>query len=92
MPTRRGSSLTFTGGLAGSAILAALGVVASPTWGCRSAQTDTPTDRRQTATFEPTVPNSLPAPGASPAGMVWIPGGEFSMGAADPTEIGRAHV
>src|SRR5215468_2480071 len=30
--------------------------------------------------FAPTVPNSTPAPGTVPAGMVWIPGGEFSMG------------
>ncbi|KAF1710696.1 sulfatase-modifying factor 1 [Pseudoxanthomonas kalamensis DSM 18571] len=37
--------------------------------------------------FEPTVPNMAPAPGPAPEGMVWIPGGEFSMGAADP--LGR---
>jgi formylglycine-generating enzyme required for sulfatase activity len=35
-------------------------------------------------TFAPTVPNDAEAPGPTPAGMVWIPGGEFSMGAADP--------
>jgi formylglycine-generating enzyme len=35
-------------------------------------------------TFLPTVVNSLKAPGPAPQGMVWIPGGEFSMGAADP--------
>jgi sulfatase modifying factor 1 len=29
---------------------------------------------------EPTVLNTKPAPGQRPAGMVWIPGGEFSMG------------
>jgi formylglycine-generating enzyme len=34
--------------------------------------------------FERTVPNAAAAPHAAPAGMVWIPGGEFSMGAADP--------
>jgi formylglycine-generating enzyme required for sulfatase activity len=34
--------------------------------------------------FEPTVANPAPAPGPAPAGMAWIPGGEFSMGAADP--------
>ena len=34
--------------------------------------------------FETTVPNAVPALAAAPAGMVWIPGGEFSMGAAEP--------
>ena len=43
------------------------------------------------AAFEPTVPNTAAAPIAAPQGMVWIPGGEFSMGAQDPpglNEIG----
>ena len=30
--------------------------------------------------FAPTVPNKIPAPMSKPDGMVWIPGGEFSMG------------
>jgi formylglycine-generating enzyme required for sulfatase activity len=35
--------------------------------------------------FLPTIPNQgAPPPGPAPAGMVWIPGGEFSMGAQDP--------
>ena len=34
--------------------------------------------------FAPTVANPGPAPGPAPDGMVWIPGGEFSMGVADP--------
>ena len=37
-----------------------------------------------TASFQPTISNPLtPPPGTPPAGMVWIPGGEFSMGAAE---------
>src|SRR5262245_43783137 len=32
--------------------------------------------------FVDTVANKAPAPGTAPPGMVWIPGGEFSMGAA----------
>jgi formylglycine-generating enzyme required for sulfatase activity len=34
--------------------------------------------------FGPTVPNKEPAPRTAPIGMLWIPGGEFSMGAQDP--------
>lgn len=34
--------------------------------------------------FAPTVANAAVAPGTPPAGMVWIPGGEFSMGSLDP--------
>jgi formylglycine-generating enzyme len=37
--------------------------------------------------FLPTIPNQSPAPGNPPAGMNWIPGGEFSMGAKDPTAL-----
>ena len=39
------------------------------------------------AVFAPTVANPAAAPGPAPAGMVWIPGGEFSMGAADPRHV-----
>jgi formylglycine-generating enzyme len=35
----------------------------------------------QAVSFGPTLPNKTPAPGVAPRGMVWIPGGEFSMGA-----------
>ncbi len=36
------------------------------------------------AGFQPTVANSGSAPSPAPEGMLWIPGGEFSMGSADP--------
>jgi sulfatase modifying factor 1 len=40
--------------------------------------------------FGPTIANTAPAPGQSPPGMVWIPGGEFSMGAQDPPDMNDA--
>jgi formylglycine-generating enzyme required for sulfatase activity len=39
------------------------------------------------ATFIPTAENKTPAPEERPEGMVWIPGGEFSMGAQDPPDM-----
>src|SRR5215472_1878355 len=36
-------------------------------------------------TFQPTIENRKSSPEA-PKGMVWIPGGEFSMGANDPPD------
>jgi len=37
--------------------------------------------------FAPTIENKGAAPEAAPAGMAWIPGGEFSMGANDPPDM-----
>ena len=38
---------------------------------------------RASQEFLPTLPNATSAPDQAPKGMVWIPGGEFSMGAAE---------
>jgi len=39
------------------------------------------------AAFEPTKPNAQPHPERMPTGMVWIPGGEFSMGVQTPVDV-----
>jgi formylglycine-generating enzyme required for sulfatase activity len=41
-------------------------------------------------TFLETVPNATAPAGTAPEGMVWIPGGEFSMGAKDPEDMNDA--
>src|SRR6266404_3573455 len=48
-----------------------LSVVLSPAWLLGGANG-----------VEPTIANTGAPPGKAPNGMVWIPGGEFSMGAA----------
>ena len=67
-------------------ILLALGLAAAATLGGRAqpkddlpASASAATPARE-AVYLPTKPNLMPAPTPPPAGMVWIPGGEFSMG------------
>ncbi|MBI3484359.1 MAG: formylglycine-generating enzyme family protein [Acidobacteria bacterium] len=42
--------------------------------------------------FQPTIVNPAAPSESTPAGMVWIPGGEFSMGAADPSGVDQNKV
>ena len=72
--------------LIGGAVIAAAAVAwalavtrpaASPPAISREAAILTPVGRTK---FAPTVPKSPTAPTTAPEGMVWIPGGEFSMG------------
>jgi formylglycine-generating enzyme required for sulfatase activity len=47
---------------------------------------DTQTNFAAVETFLPTIPNASAAPTNAPAGMAWIPGGEFSMGSRVPND------
>src|SRR5215470_11578876 len=62
----------------------------SPTMHAASLSTRKETSMGEAGQFLPTIVNSSAAPSAAPAGMVWIPGGEFSMGAMDPPATTKA--
>jgi formylglycine-generating enzyme required for sulfatase activity len=49
-----------------------------------SSQKATAAAESAVSAFLPTKPNAAKPAGPTPDGMVWIPGGEFSMGATDP--------
>jgi sulfatase modifying factor 1 len=58
-----------------------------------SASTSGSGEVQMRAAFGPTIPNNTSAPSPAPEGMVWIPGGEFSMGAqgaADMNAVGMS--
>jgi formylglycine-generating enzyme len=52
-----------------------------------AASRNVPATANAQQTFEATIVNSASAPAPSPEGMVYIPGGEFSMGSLDPRDI-----
>ena len=64
------------GGLAAAASVWGIGAIVLDHAGRKTAIS--------TGGFQPTVANTTPIPAETPAGMIWIPGGEFSMGCADP--------
>ena len=69
-------------------LLTALGVFALVAGACvqRDGNSKPPVSSMSTS-FEPTIVSNAVAPGSVPEGMVWIPGGEFSMGANDPPDM-----
>jgi formylglycine-generating enzyme required for sulfatase activity len=72
-----------------AAVAVVVGVVAFNKYRSSTAATSTLTDQKSEALnshFSPTIPGKAPAPAPAPVGMVWIPGGEFSMGSDDSGE------
>jgi formylglycine-generating enzyme required for sulfatase activity len=71
------------GGLAmllAGALLAIGAAIAYRTITAPAAPAPAATSTAPAPAFAPTVANAGGPPGAAPAGMVWVPGGEFSMG------------
>lgn len=77
------ASVTVVGAL----VVTAGAALAFAVWARSSHQTDVSVSAAPSlvaaAGFLPTAANTASVPGSPPDGMVWIPGGEFSMGAAD---------
>src|SRR5436190_19957026 len=80
--------LVRTRWLVGVVLLVLLGAGAWVVRGQRAVEPSRPVAVTPRTAAEPsfaaTVPAQTTASGPPPPGMVWIPGGEFSMGAADP--------
>ena len=69
-------------GLGGVVVVVASMAVGATAWRSQPEAIEAPPSNQ----FGPTVENKRPAPGPAPDGMVWIPGGEFSMGAQVPPD------
>jgi formylglycine-generating enzyme required for sulfatase activity len=65
-------------------LMVASGIAMMPALLAAEATSTTP--EPAASPFAPTISNPAPAPTNAPAGMVWIPGGEFSMGGLAPND------
>jgi formylglycine-generating enzyme required for sulfatase activity len=72
--------------LAGTLAGVVAGLAFAPAQSAEAGVTAADPSAPAASAFAPTVPNKTPAPGPAPEGMVWIPGGEFSMGCVVPSE------
>ena len=62
------------------------GIVAFTLWKLAPVHSTSTIAASTKSAFAPTIPNKASAPGPAPEGMVWIPGGEFSMGSDAASE------
>ena len=62
-------------------VLLATAIVAAGAWRLSAGRPEPVASTSPPSISAPTVENTRAAAGAPIAGMVWIPGGEFSMGA-----------
>lgn len=80
----RGRGSWLVPAVVGAALAAAIGLLAGR---LTAGRTRPAAPAAAGSGFRDTVPAAGSAPPAAPAGMAWIPGGEFSMGCADPRGV-----
>ena len=97
-PTKSASAVPLIVGLLTLSVAAVAFLAASFSNGSKAVKDETsetpfsdssaskPHEDASAAVFEPTVMNTQLPPGPAPKGMVWIPGGQFSMGSDSESE------